>query len=67
MITFKPDVDEKEFIKRLKKLIRYTELEEKRHYEEWYSDVSNASKIPLDRLEKTHIYYSIRYIKEALK
>lgn len=59
---------DKEFIKQLKKLLKYNERDEERHYGEWYSEVNDdASKIPLDKLHKKHIYYSIRYIKEVLK
>ena len=75
-ITNKTRLLDKGFNRHIKKLLAYNEPEEKRHYEEWHDDggrdsrqddVADASKIPLDELDKTHIYYSIRYLKEMLK
>jgi hypothetical protein len=68
MITFKSDVKTKNFMRHLNKLLDYMEPEERRHYEEnLEDDDKSAARIPLEELDKKHIYYSIRYIKEALK
>jgi hypothetical protein len=67
---------DKGFNRHLKKLLDCVQPDECRHYEEWHDnggrdtkqdDVADASKIPLDELDKKHIYYSVRYLREALK
>jgi hypothetical protein len=67
MITFKSTIKGNNFRKHLKKLLDYMEPEERRHYEENYLEDISASELPLDELDKKHIYYSIRYIEEAMK
>jgi hypothetical protein len=67
-ITLKSNTKEKTFRKHLRKILDYMEPDERRHYEESYEEDISAKCIPLDKLvNKTHIYYSIRYIEESLK
>ena len=67
MITFKSDIQTKKFKKHLKELLDYIEPEEQRDYEEDSEDEIEANKIPTNKLKQTHIYYSIRVLRDFLK
>lgn len=60
----------KEVIYAMDKIINYMEADEKRNYEEYFvddsSDYIDADKIATKDIVHSHIYYSVRILKEYL-